>query len=99
MRDPRRTRPVRRASVTAAGEKIQCRQNQTSVVYFASHVPLSTVPSPRTSATGVYKGRPSIEASQMRELKSQARRPSDIAKALKIGRASVYRVLGQKADH
>jgi hypothetical protein len=25
-------------------------------------------------------------------------RPSDIAKALKIGRASVYRVLGQGAD-
>jgi hypothetical protein len=36
----------------------------------------------------------------MRELKSQGtRRPSDIAKALKIGRASAYRVLGQKADH
>jgi DNA invertase Pin-like site-specific DNA recombinase len=51
-------------------------------------------------AAGVYKGRPaSIEASRVRELKTQGMRPSDIAKALKIGRASVYRVLGQKAGH
>jgi DNA invertase Pin-like site-specific DNA recombinase len=33
----------------------------------------------------------------VRELKAQGMRPSDIAKALKIGRASVYRVLGQSA--
>jgi DNA invertase Pin-like site-specific DNA recombinase len=45
---------------------------------------------------GVYKGRPpSIEASRVRELKAQGMRPSDIAKALKIGRASVYRLLAQ----
>jgi hypothetical protein len=43
---------------------------------------------------GVYKGRPpSIEASRVRELKAGGMRPTDIAKALKIGRASVYRVL------
>jgi DNA invertase Pin-like site-specific DNA recombinase len=42
---------------------------------------------------------PSIEASRVRELTAQGMRPVDIAKALKIGRASVYRVLGQKADH
>jgi DNA invertase Pin-like site-specific DNA recombinase len=42
---------------------------------------------------------PSIEASQVREMQAQGMRPSDIAKVLKIGRASVYRVLGQKADH
>jgi DNA invertase Pin-like site-specific DNA recombinase len=29
----------------------------------------------------------------VRELKAQGMRPADIAKALKIGRASVYRVL------
>jgi hypothetical protein len=34
----------------------------------------------------------------VRELKSQGMRPADIAKTLKIGRASVYRVLGQKSD-
>jgi DNA invertase Pin-like site-specific DNA recombinase len=34
-----------------------------------------------------------IEASRVRELKAQGMRPSDIAKALKIGRASVYRLL------
>jgi hypothetical protein len=43
------------------------------------------------TATGVYKGRPpSIEPSRVRELKGQGMRPVDIAKALKIGRASVY---------
>jgi DNA invertase Pin-like site-specific DNA recombinase len=52
----------------------------------------------KAKAAGVYKGRPpSIEASRVRELKAEGMRPSDIAKALKIGRASVYRVLGQKA--
>jgi DNA invertase Pin-like site-specific DNA recombinase len=52
----------------------------------------------KAKAAGVYKGRPaSIEASQVRELKSQGMRPVDIAKTLKIGRASVYRVLRQKA--
>src|SRR5580692_1584777 len=54
----------------------------------------------KAKAAGVYKGRPpSIEATRVRELKAQGMRPVDIAKALKIGRASVYRVLGQKADH
>jgi DNA invertase Pin-like site-specific DNA recombinase len=48
----------------------------------------------KAKAAGVYKGRPpSIEAVRVRELKAQGMRPSDIAKALKIGRASVYRVL------
>jgi DNA invertase Pin-like site-specific DNA recombinase len=49
----------------------------------------------KAKAAGVYKGRPpSIEPSRVRELKAQGMRPVDIAKALKIGRASVYRVLG-----
>jgi DNA invertase Pin-like site-specific DNA recombinase len=48
----------------------------------------------KAKAAGVYKGRPaSIETSRVRELKAQGMRPVDIAKALKIGRASVYRVL------
>jgi DNA invertase Pin-like site-specific DNA recombinase len=52
----------------------------------------------KAKAAGVYKGRPaSIEAARVRELKAQGMRPVDIAKALKIGRASVYRVLGQSA--
>jgi DNA invertase Pin-like site-specific DNA recombinase len=54
----------------------------------------------RAKAAGVYKGRPpSIEAARVREMKAQGMRPVDVAKALQIGRASVYRVLGQKADH
>jgi DNA invertase Pin-like site-specific DNA recombinase len=53
----------------------------------------------KAKAAGVSKGRPpSIETSRVRELKVQGMRPSDIAKALEIGRASVYRVLGQRAD-
>jgi Helix-turn-helix domain of resolvase len=49
----------------------------------------------QVTLAGVYKGRPpSIEASRVRELKAQGMRPTDIAKALKISRASVYRVLG-----
>ena len=48
----------------------------------------------RAKATGVYKGRrPSIETTRVRELKAQGLGASAIAKALKIGRASVYRVL------
>jgi len=43
-------------------------------------------------AAGVYKGGPaSIDAAGVRELKTQG--PTAIAKALKIGRASVYRAL------
>jgi DNA invertase Pin-like site-specific DNA recombinase len=48
----------------------------------------------KAKAAGVYKGRPpSIEASRVRELKERGVRPIDIAKELKIGRASVYRIL------
>jgi DNA invertase Pin-like site-specific DNA recombinase len=51
----------------------------------------------KAKAAGVYKGRrASIQASRVRKLKAQGMRAVDIAKALKIGRASVYRVLGQK---
>ena len=49
----------------------------------------------KAKAAGVYKGRPaSIEAAQVRELKAQGIGASEIAKRLKIGRASVYRILG-----
>ena len=49
----------------------------------------------KAKAAGVYKGRPAtIEAAQLRELKAQGIGASEIAKRLKIGRASVYRVLG-----
>jgi DNA invertase Pin-like site-specific DNA recombinase len=50
----------------------------------------------KAKAAGVQEGRPtSIEVARVRELKAQGMRPVDIAKALKIGRASVYRVLRQ----
>ena len=45
-------------------------------------------------AKGVYKGRPaSIDAAKVRELRDQGIGASAIAKRLKIGRASVYRLL------
>jgi DNA invertase Pin-like site-specific DNA recombinase len=48
----------------------------------------------KAKVAGVYKGRPpSIDAARVRELKVQGMGPTEIAKALKIGRASVYRVL------
>ena len=49
----------------------------------------------KAKAAGVYKGRPaSIDADAVRKLKADGLGASEIAKALKIGRASVYRVLG-----
>ena len=51
----------------------------------------------KAKAAGVYKGRPaSIDAARVRELKAQGVGPTEIAKALKIGRASVYRVLEER---
>jgi DNA invertase Pin-like site-specific DNA recombinase len=48
----------------------------------------------RPKAAGVYKGRPaSIDAAQVRATKAEGKGASEIAKAFKIGRASVYRVL------
>jgi DNA invertase Pin-like site-specific DNA recombinase len=50
----------------------------------------------RAKTAGVYKGRPSsIEASKVRELKAQGLGASEIAATLKIGRASVYRLLAK----
>jgi DNA invertase Pin-like site-specific DNA recombinase len=52
----------------------------------------------KAKAAGIYKGRQaSIDAARVRELKAQGLGPSEIAKALKIGRASVYRVLEERA--
>jgi Helix-turn-helix domain of resolvase len=48
----------------------------------------------KAKAAGVYNGRPApIDAAQVRAMKAQGKGASEIAKALKIGRASVYRVL------
>lgn len=48
----------------------------------------------KAKAAGVYNGRPaSIDAARVFELKAQGMGATEIAKALKIGRASVYRVL------
>ena len=50
----------------------------------------------KAKEAGVYKGRPaSIDAARVRELKAEGLGPSKIAKALGIGRASVYRALAE----
>jgi DNA invertase Pin-like site-specific DNA recombinase len=47
-------------------------------------------------ARGVYKGRkPSIDPTKVKQMKADGIGPSAIAKALKIGRASVYRALAE----
>jgi DNA invertase Pin-like site-specific DNA recombinase len=47
-------------------------------------------------ARGVYKGRKaSIDPAKVRQMKADGIGPSAIAKALKIGRASVYRALAE----
>lgn len=48
----------------------------------------------KAKALGRYKGRPaSIDPARVRQMKADGLGASEIAKALKIGRASVYRVL------
>ncbi len=48
----------------------------------------------KAKAAGVYKGRkPNIDPTEVRRLKAEGLGASEIAKALKIGRASMYRVL------
>lgn len=52
----------------------------------------------KAKAEGVYKGRPaSINPEQVRALKAEGVGPAEIARRLGIGRASVYRLLGQTA--
>jgi DNA invertase Pin-like site-specific DNA recombinase len=50
----------------------------------------------KAKAAGVYKGRPrSIEAQRVRELKGRGLGATEIANHMGIGRASVYRALGE----
>lgn len=50
----------------------------------------------KAKAAGVYKGRkPSIDPEQVKALKAGGMKPTEIARKLGIGRASVYRVLGE----
>ena len=55
----------------------------------------------RAKAQGRYKGRmPTVrrQAAEIIRLKNEGVRPSEIASRLGIGRASVYRVLGEQTD-
>lgn len=53
----------------------------------------------KAKAAGVYKGRkPSIDTAAVKRLRDAGIGPSEIARQLKIGRASVYRVLGPRKE-
>ena len=48
----------------------------------------------KAKAAGVYRGRPaSIDADEVRQLKSSGKGATEIARAMGVGRASVYRLL------
>ena len=50
----------------------------------------------RAKAAGVYKGRkPTIDRAAIRKLHAEGLKPSEIARELKIGRTSVWRVLSE----
>jgi DNA invertase Pin-like site-specific DNA recombinase len=50
----------------------------------------------KAKAAGVYKGRrPSIDAAKVKKLRQEGLGPAAIARKLGIGRASVYRIVGQ----
>ena len=52
----------------------------------------------KAKAAGIYNGRkPSINVSEIEKLKAEGLGPTEIAKRLNIGRASIYRVLGPTA--
>lgn len=52
----------------------------------------------KAKAAGVYKGRPvTIDPAKIKALRAEGIGPAEIARRLKIGRASVYRVLGSQA--
>jgi DNA invertase Pin-like site-specific DNA recombinase len=54
----------------------------------------------KAKAEGKYKGRPaSIDAAKVRAMKAEGLGASEIAKALKIGRASIYRLMEQQPRH
>lgn len=49
----------------------------------------------KAKAAGVYKGRkPTVDGVEIKRLHADGMRPTDIARKLRIGRASVYRYLG-----
>ena len=48
----------------------------------------------KAKTNGIYKGRkPSVPVDEVRKLKAEGMAPTEIAKRLKVGRASVYRAL------
>lgn len=53
----------------------------------------------KAKAAGVYKGRPaSIDPAEIKKLKAEGLGPTAIAKRLKIGRASVYRIMAPASE-
>jgi hypothetical protein len=62
------------------------------MLHFASELRIAAA-----KIRGVYKGRPpSIDAAKVAALKAEGLGATEIAKRLKVGRASVYRVLADR---
>jgi DNA invertase Pin-like site-specific DNA recombinase len=82
--------------VGAAGARIRqtCAQQQRPIQYFDYQT--KTCRKGAKNKTPVTERPASIDVTKVRQLKAKGMGASEIAKALKIGRASVYRVLGER---
>jgi DNA invertase Pin-like site-specific DNA recombinase len=79
---------------TIKQREIKVNRSAANILIFATMSSAAASPTPLRQAR---LGAPALNRgiTRVRELKAQGMRPVDIAKALKIGQASVYRVLGQ----
>jgi helix-turn-helix resolvase-like protein len=81
----------KRARCRRAGDEIATRDRVRQIL---SPVCAALRTARRAKAEGVYKGRrASIDAAKVRAMKAKGVGATEMAKALKIGRASVYRAL------
>jgi Helix-turn-helix domain of resolvase len=90
----RKAKLARLSREVEAGIVLNERVAEDGPIVFEHTCRLGTEGIAKVKAAGVYKGRkPSIDAARVREMKANGLGPTEIAKALGIGRASVYRVL------
>jgi hypothetical protein len=85
------TRPCRRSALRLVRPGIVGQLGQ--IGHQVANLPRLFSASMPNRIFGTHRHPPSIDASKVRELKQKGLGASQIAKALKIGRASVYRAL------